>query len=174
VARTVELRRHTANDGDVLTDDGVEAAMTIGRGMSGSYDVMVSSGRQRATQTIACLLAASGLQVARGIVVDERFRSEYEDRWYKAYEQTGAGDLDSFKSADPELVEMEARSFGQALRSLFESLPDGGRALVVGHSPTQEVAVLGLTGEAPSPLGKGEGVAVVREDNGSFRVEDLD
>ena len=33
--RLVELRRHTDNDGDVLTDQGVAAALRIGAGLAG-------------------------------------------------------------------------------------------------------------------------------------------
>jgi hypothetical protein len=56
---------------------------------------------------------------------------------------------------------------------VFDSLPDGGRALVVGHSPTNEAAVLGLTGKIVGPIAKGAGVLLVAEDHG-FRVETLD
>jgi broad specificity phosphatase PhoE len=54
MARYVELRRHTDSDGDALTQDGVRAALTIGRGLGGGYELLVSSGAQRATQTLAC------------------------------------------------------------------------------------------------------------------------
>jgi hypothetical protein len=37
MARFVELRRHTDNDGDVLTDEGVAAALRIGAGLPGGY-----------------------------------------------------------------------------------------------------------------------------------------
>jgi len=37
---------------------------------------------------------------------------------------------------------------------------------VVGHSPTNEAAVLGLTGETVAPLAKGAGVRVVANDDG--------
>jgi phosphohistidine phosphatase SixA len=47
-----------------------------------------------------------------------------------------------------------------------------GRALVVGHSPTNEAAVLGLAGEIVDPISKGGGVLVVEED-GAVRVEKL-
>jgi hypothetical protein len=47
------------------------------------------------------------------------------------------------------------------------------RALVVGHSPTNEAAVLGLAGRVVPPLGKGEGVLLI-EDDGRYRVESLD
>jgi hypothetical protein len=52
-------------------------------------------------------------------------------------------------------------------------LPDGGRALVVGHSPTNEAAILGLTGEIVEPLAKGDGVLVIADDDG-YSVEPLD
>jgi hypothetical protein len=61
---------------------------------------------------------------------------------------------------------------GGALRSVFDTLPDGGRALVVGHSPTNEAAVLGLAGTVVGPMGKGEGVLVV-EDGGRFEVRPM-
>jgi hypothetical protein len=44
--------------------------------------------------------------------------------------------------------------------------------LIVGHSPTNEVAVLGVAGEVVPPLGKGEGVLLI-EDGGHYRVEPL-
>jgi phosphohistidine phosphatase SixA len=50
-----------------------------------------------------------------------------------------------------------------ALRRVLERLFEGGRALAVGHSPTNEAAVLGLTGSTIEPMGKGAGVLVVAE-----------
>src|SRR5918994_1541845 len=105
MARSVELRRHTDNDGDVLTDDGVAAALRL--------------------------------------------------------------------RADPAFVDEEAASLGAALGRVLERLGDGERALAVGHSPTNEAAVLGLTGELVAPLAKGAGV-LVTEDAGTWRVEPLD
>jgi hypothetical protein len=43
-------------------------------------------------------------------------------------------------------------------------------ALVVGHSPTNEAAVLGLTGEIVPPLAKGAGVLVAAGDE-RYQVE---
>ncbi len=56
---------------------------------------------------------------------------------------------------------------GAALGRIFTALPDGGRARVVGHSPTNEAAVLGLTGHVIGPMGKGEGVIII-EDEGRY------
>jgi broad specificity phosphatase PhoE len=169
----VELRRHTDADGDALTPDGVRAALTIGARLEGGYDLLVSTGAQRATQTLACFLAALGERVPAGVVVETGLRSTREERWRTAYEKAGSGALDAMRAADPELVEEDSAALGAALGRVFDGLPDGGRALAVGHSPTNEAAVLGLTGEIVGPISKGAGVLVVAEDQG-FRVTSLD
>jgi broad specificity phosphatase PhoE len=166
----VELRRHTDSEGDVLSETGVRAALEIGARLTGRYDIVVSTGAQRATQTAACFLAAMTTRVAGGLVVDEGFRSNVEDRWKGAYQAGGGGDLESFRRTDPELVEEESSRLGRVLQRLFETLDEGGRALVVGHSPMNEAAVLGLTGEVVAPLSKGGGVVVEQRDDGSYRV----
>ena len=56
---------------------------------------------------------------------------------------------------------------------MLDRLPDGGRALAVGHSPTNEAALLGLTGTIIEPMAKGAGVLVVAEGD-ETRVEPLD
>jgi Histidine phosphatase superfamily (branch 1) len=172
VRRQIELRRHTDADGDVLTAEGVAAALEIGARVGGGYQLAVSTGAQRATQTLACFLAALGEQVPGGVVVEPGLRSQLEDRWRTAYEKAGSGELGALREADPELVAEDSERLGAALRRVLDGLPDGGRALVVGHSPTNEAAVLGLTGEIVAPLAKGAGVRVVAGDDG-YQVEPL-
>ncbi len=101
--RFIELRRYTDSDGDVLTDEGVAAAL---------------------------------------------------------------------RAADPALVAEDSARLGAALGRVLARLGEGERALVVGHSPTNEAAVLGLTGQLVAPLAKGAGVLVVA-DGDRFRVESL-
>ena len=173
MAREIELRRHTDNDGDVLTAEGVRAALDVGSRLTGGYDVAVSTGAQRATQTLACFLAALGEKLPGGVMVEPDLRSQIEDRWRAAYERAGSGSLEALRGADPELVAEDSAVLGAALGRVFEQLAEGGRALVVGHSPTNEAAVLGLTGQAVPPLAKGAGVLVIAEPAG-FRVERLD
>ena len=48
---------------------------------------------------------------------------------------------------------------------MLDYLPEGGRALVVGHSPTNEAAILGLTGKIVAPLAKGDGALVIAGDD---------
>ncbi len=172
MAKYLELRRHTDDDGDALSSDGVRAALEIGAGLHGDYEVLVSTGAQRATQTLACFLAALGQKVPGGALVEEGLRSATEDRWKAAYQEAGSGELEALRSADPDLVEKDSAALGAALRRVLDRLPEGARALVVGHSPTNEAAVLGLTGEVVEPMSKGDGVLIV-EDGGELRVERL-
>src|SRR2546430_564800 len=75
VSKVVELRRHTDAEGDVLTASGVRVAVEIGRSIEGDFELLISSGAQRATQTLACLLAAMGRTVAGGVAVNPGFPS---------------------------------------------------------------------------------------------------
>src|SRR6266498_3612886 len=131
VSREIELRRHTDADGDVLTDEGVAAALELGARLRGDYHLAVSTGAQRATQTLACFLAALGEQVPGGVVVEPGLRSEREDRWREAYKQAGSGALEDMRGADPQLVEEDSASLGAALGRVLGALQDGGRALIV-------------------------------------------
>ena len=171
--RFVELRRHTDNEGDDLTAQGVAEAEAIGREeLRPPYAAFISSGAARATQMVAILRHAAG-QDDIPIVEVSGLRSTVEDRWRAAAGAAGKGaTVEQIRRVDPDLVEHEERLLGSALRGLVESLPDGGRALVVGHSPTNEAAVAGLTGQTLEPLDKGAGVLVV-EDGGRFTVSPL-
>jgi broad specificity phosphatase PhoE len=174
MTRQLEIRRHTDNDGDLLTADGIADAVAIGTDeLEGDYALAASSGAQRATQTLACFLAGLGEEVPRGVLVVPGFRSTQEDAWRGAYEQAGSGHIDDLKRVAPDLVQEDGEVLGAALRTILDRLEDGERALVVGHSPTSEAGVLSLTGEVVEPLGKGEGVLVTADDGGGFAVERL-
>jgi broad specificity phosphatase PhoE len=173
VGREIELRRHTDADEDVLSAEGVAAALEIGARLRGGYQLAVSTGAQRATQTLACFLAALGQQVPGGVAVEPGLRSQVEDRWRAAYHTAGSGGLGALREADPELVAQDSERLGAALRRVLDALPEGGRALVVGHSPTNEAAVLGLTGEIVAPLAKGAGILIAASDD-RYHVEPLE
>ncbi|MBA2529894.1 MAG: histidine phosphatase family protein [Euzebyales bacterium] len=172
MAKLIELRRHADDDGDVLSDEGVEAAIRLGQQLAGGYQVGVSTGAQRATQTIACLLAGLGQPVPGGVVVETGLRSPAEDRWKEIARQADGSQLSAFRAVDAEFVVAEQDRLAAGLRAVFDRIDEGQRALVVGHSPTNEAAVAGLTGTDVQPLSKGEGVAVIAE-GGGFRVASL-
>jgi broad specificity phosphatase PhoE len=171
--RYVELRRHTDNDGDRLTPQGVADAEAIGRsGLHPPYEAFASTGAARATEMAQILRHAAG-QDDIPITMATGLRSSVEDRWRAAASTAGKGaDLQAIRAVDPDLVEKESLVLAGALRLLLEGLREGGRALVIGHSPTNEAAVLGLADVVVPPLGKGDGVLVV-EDRGDYRVETL-
>lgn len=172
--RYVELRRHTDNDGDRLTAQGVADAEAIGRdGLHPPYAAFVSTGAARTVQMLEILRHAAG-QDDVPITSAPGLRSVVEDRWRQAAKAAGKdADLDAIRHVDADLVDRESFLLGLALRQVAEALPEGGRALVVGHSPTNEAAVLGLTNEIVSPMGKGGGV-LLTEEGGTFRLEPLD
>jgi hypothetical protein len=172
MAKYVELRRHTDADGDMLTPESVRAAVEIGSRLEGGYEVLVTTGAQRATQTLACFLAGLGEKVPQGVVVEPGLRSAAEDRWRAAYEKAGSGTLQALREADPALVEEDSAVLAAALRRILDGVSEGGRALVTGHSPTNEAAVFGLAGHIVEPISKGGGVLIV-EESGAVRVETL-
>ncbi len=149
-----------------LADGIVEA---IGRELDGDYQLAVSTGAQRATQALACILADLRRTGPGGVVVEPGLRSQAEDRWRALAGEASGSDLASFREVDADFVDAEARFLGAALQRVFDLLDDGGRALVVGHSPTNEAAVLGLTGQVVDPMGKGAGVLVVSDDGYSVQ-----
>jgi hypothetical protein len=151
----------------------VTDAEAIGReGLHPPYAAFISSGAARATQMVTILRHAAGQDDSPMSEVPG-LRSSVEDRWRAAAKAAGKGaTVEQIRGIDPDLVEHEERLLGAALRGVVESLPEGGRALVVGHSPTNEAAVAGLTGEVVEPLGKGAGVLLV-EDDGKFTVRPL-
>ena len=171
--RYVELRRHTDNDGDRLTSRGVSDAERIGRdGLHPPYAAFVSTGAQRATQMVEILRHAAG-QDDVAITLATGMRSAVEDRWRGAAKAAGKGaDLEAIRSVDPDLVERDSWLLGSNLRQIIDGLSEGGRAIVVGHSPTNEAAVLGLVGRLIPPMGKGEGILLV-EEGGAYRVQPL-
>ena len=166
MVRVIELRRHTANDGDVLTAEGVVAAVRIGATLTTRYTLVVSSGAQRATQSAACFMAGMGVPVPGGVVVDDGFRSSNEDRWREIYAATQKGDLEAFLLSDYAFVEAEGRRFTAALERVLAHTPENGCSLVVGHSPMLEAAVWGATGETIRALRKGEAVVLVHDEGG--------
>jgi broad specificity phosphatase PhoE len=168
--RYVELRRHTDNDGDQLTEQGVADAEAIE--VHPPYAAFVSSGAARATQMLTILRRAAG-QEGVPITGEPGLRSSVEDRWREAAKVAGKGaSVADMARVDPDLVDHETRLLGAALRRVVDALPDGGRALVVGHSPTNEAAVSGVTGQTIRPLGRGDGVLVI-EHGGRFEVRPL-
>jgi len=169
--KIIELRRHTDHDDDQLSDEGVRQAREVADRLSPPYDLYLSTGAGRATQTAEIWRDAVGHN--EPIQEEPGLRSDHEDRWKAAYRKADSGELARMREVDADFVAEDAASLGAALDRIFDRLPEGGTALVCGHSPTNEAAVLGLTGEVVNSLKKGGGVRIVRADDGRFRIEPL-
>lgn len=170
--KTVELRRHTDNDGDQLSDEGVRRAREVATRLSPPYNLYVSTGAARATQTVEIWRDAVGDN--EPIQEEPGLRSDNEDRWREANRKADSSELARMREADPDFVREESAFLADALHGVFERLPEDGAALVCGHSPTNEAAVFGLTGETIGALDKGAGVRITRDDSGGYRVEPVD
>ena len=172
--RYVELCRHTGNEGDRLTPQGAADAEMIGRGgLHPPYAAFVSTSAARATQMPGILRHAAG-QDDTPITAATGLRSSVENRWRDAARAAGKqADVEDIRALDPDLAGRESWLLGSALRQVVAGLPEGGRALVAGHSPTTEAAVPGLAGRVVPPLGKGKGILLV-EDGGDYWMEPLD
>ena len=159
--------RHTDNDGDKLTSKGIAAAEAIGRERLTPPSALFGSTGARATEMVEILRRIVG-QDDVPVTVVGGLRSLVEDPWRTAAKAAGKdADVEAIRTMDPDLVERETLLLGSALRGVFDAMPAGGRALVVGHSPTNEAAVLGLATDVVGPLGAGEGVLII-EDGGRF------
>ena len=89
--RYVELRRHTDNDGDRLSEQGVADAEAIGQtGLHPPYALFVSTGAERASEMLRILRRAAG-QEDVPIITETALRSVVEDRWREAAKAAGKG-----------------------------------------------------------------------------------
>ena len=87
--RCVELRRHTDNDGDRLSEQGVADAEAIGRtGLHSPYAAFVSTGAERASEMLHLLRRTAG-QDELPITTEIGLRSAVEDRWREAAKAAG-------------------------------------------------------------------------------------
>jgi broad specificity phosphatase PhoE len=165
--RSLELRRHSLRDPDAdrLSEQGRALALHVGKNLPGGYAAVFTSPAARAAETAAWFLRGLGQQLPQDHGVAEGLASPVEDRWRAAAKAAGTGRIDVVRDHDPDLVEEESRRLTQSARELLASLPDGGRALAVGHSPLIEAAVYGLTGMVIDPLDECDGVLIEEEDD---------
>ena len=146
----------------------------IGRdGLHPPCAAFVSACAARAIQMPEMLRHAAG-QDDTPITAATGLRSSVENRWRDAARAASKrAALKDIRATGPDLAGRESWLPGSALRQVVAGLPEDGRALMAGHSPTIEAAVLGPTGRVVPPLGKGKGV-LLAGDGGDYRVEPLD
>lgn len=175
--RRLELRcpamRGTEVGGDCLSAEGIEAAYRLGRSIRVGYTHLYSSGTQRATQTLACILAGMGGHMLNGVEVRPGLGSPREQAWAATARAAGSTHLASLLRENESLVEEESRRLAGELRSLLSGLPEGGYALAIANTPLIECGVWGLTGKQFAPLRECEGIIVAEHRQGRVEVEEV-
>jgi hypothetical protein len=165
--RTLEVRRHSLRKlggGSQLSQAGVALARAIGAGM-GPFDRVATSVVPRARETA----------IAMGFAVDEELVPLIDDlsvapefeasRWWEA-SQPFAALAHVFRAGG------HAHLFGSALAALWRDLlmvlPEGGAALMIGHSGQVELGLVASFPDADhaawgAPLACCEGARLVFE-----------
>ena len=146
--KSLELRRHAERDPDEdrLSSAGRVHAEDVGRTLERGYAAVFVSPARRAAETVAWMLRGAGEPLPAHDVVPG---------------------LAGREPGDP-----SAEGMAATVRRLLDLVPDGGRALAVGHTPLIERAAEGLAGRAVEPLAPCEGI-LVRSDGEELTIEEL-
>jgi broad specificity phosphatase PhoE len=174
--KRLEIRRHATKGselgGDCLSPEGVTQAHELGRRLRVGYTHLFTSGAQRATQTLACIVAGMGRYVMNGVVVRPGLSSPREVDWRLAAREAGDTRLDKLLAVNPPLVEGEVHRLATELRTILQDLPEGAYALAIGHTPLIECAVYGLTGKIYRPLNPCDGFVIAEQKGGRLEIEE--
>lgn len=175
--RRLEIRRaaQEAPDrgGDALSEEGIEAAYQLGRSLRIGYTHLFSSGTQRATQTIACLLAGMGRHVLSGVAIRRDLGSPRTYDWRAATAAARGIDPSAQLEYDEAFLRAEGERLSAVVRSILANLPEGSYALAVTDDCLAECAVYGLTGKFPTALKECDGFLIAEMPGGRLEVERL-
>jgi broad specificity phosphatase PhoE len=172
--RELELRRHAERekDADALSQAGKAHAESVGRSLHTDYSAVFVSPAKRAAETVAWFLRGSGQPVPSHAVV-AGLGSDAEDRWRAGAKAAETSRMDAVSTVDPQLVAAESARLARVVHELFAEIPEGTRALAVGHSPFIEAGVYGLMNLIIDPLDECEGVHLTLDDHGDYRIQEL-
>lgn len=176
--RRVELRRAaqagTELAGDSLSAEGIERAHRLGRSIRVGYTHLYSCGTQRATQTLACVLAGMGRHVIHGVAVRPGLRPARASEWRDAVRAAGGTGFAALLEQAPALVKAESQRLAAELHALLTELPEGSYALAITDTPAIECAAYGITGTLHETSPEGGGLIVVEEKGGRVRIDLID
>ena len=169
--KAITFLRHAARekDADALSPEGRVQAEDVGRTLRTDFAMIFVSPAHRTAETVAWLLRGSGQKLPSHSVTPALATQE-EDRWRAAAKAAGSSRVDAIRAVDPDLVTGEVERLGRGAEELFDRVPDGGRALAVGHSPLIEAAVFGLTGVVLEPLAECQGLTITRNNEGKYEI----
>jgi broad specificity phosphatase PhoE len=134
--RVIDHFRHSTRTtpGKHLSREGVELARRVGKAL-GNYDLVVTSGRPRAIETAVAMGYATDLQIKD---LDTLFGADTEVDWIEGCAAFAEAARESKR------VARAARKQAEIIRSIVDSLPERGKALVVSHGGVIELGAAGL------------------------------
>ena len=182
--KSMLILRHSikgkGEDEDTLTPEGVHLAVATGSSMKmrrvESFTLGISSGCQRTTQTIACILAEFCQAIPSGIIVNKGLSTPRIAEWDEAIEKAGSTSFRACLSVTPSFVQTETARMAHVLKEIFAAVPfSNDRILAVGHNLLIECGVYGRTDDLskiPSePLKECAGYEIFEKDDHSFSAE---
>lgn len=122
----------------------------------------------RTLQTLAALIEGHGQIVAAQFICSPLL-AHFRTEWGRIYATHGS-DLAAIRELMPDFIAEESATMAGHLGNIVRGLPDGARALIVGHAPGIELAVLGLADRVIRPCAELEGVQLEFEDSDSVRI----
>ncbi|MCH7760711.1 histidine phosphatase family protein [candidate division TA06 bacterium] len=147
--KTIEVRRHTqAEKWEDLTDEGRYIVGEVVKRMEKDYDIIISSPKKRAQQTLLAL----GYKIFE---IDKTFGTlsgedltYYEQKVQKVMKDEALTLLEAYlKIPETQKILMNhGWKFTEGLRRIAARLPKNGKALIVSHGGSIEPAILTILG----------------------------
>lgn len=165
--RTILIYRHADYKELMLTSDGEARAERVGAEWLRDRNVrhLVTTPYFRTTQTAVAMARGAGdwrveaHDLERNWVPDTAM-----EQWDRVEGAAGEWNMEKMRDADPTFVTQESVRCGAILRGYALACPDEGSLVIVAHTPSIEMAVLGATGILIKALEPCEGVELeVRE-----------
>lgn len=139
--RQLEIRRHSLRKyggGSQLSQPGVDLARAVGAAM-GRFDTVSASVVPRARETAIAMGFAVDFEIVSLCSDDAAYREVSAHRWWEQPLPFVA--LNSLLR-DGSAYHRYANSIAALWRDLLTPLPEGGRALLIGHSGELEAALV--------------------------------
>jgi broad specificity phosphatase PhoE len=178
MARFAEIRRHSLKGSgahqNVLSVEGILYAQRVGAGRHDvKYHAVACSTLTRTMQTLAAFMQGhAGITVERFHRVDLLGGRE-PARWGELVRRAnGSMRVEDLLAVGEDLTEALHHLSG-TIESIAVSVQDDERALLIGHTPTIELAVHHMTRVAIEPLKELEGVVLRFDASGITLVEEL-
>jgi broad specificity phosphatase PhoE len=163
--KTLEVRRHSMrkhSGGSQLSQEGVDFARRLGATL-GPFARVVTSIVPRARETAIAMGFAVDYELVTLIAEDELYTEADVTRWWESPQPFAA--FTQVLSAQGASWRY-AHSVAAMWRDILTSLPDGGAALVIGHSGQLEAGLVACLPQADhaawgGPFGPCEGARLV-------------